>query len=1264
MPTYFDMQKLRAAQPGPQRVFGQELLRPKTDIATIESVYGGVVMTNFVAEGFEFANLNRPVSEERDFNYNPGRFFRDNPQHQWFLEITRNDEDAFEAVLGTVNESQMLAMIENQKRVMEQYAAFEADPVAGWIGAIGGAIFDLPMLLAPGAGAMVGFAKAAKTMAAARRISAARLATLGAAENIAFEAARKQRDVTVGGREFALAGALGGVVGGAIGGVFPRAGGVVFDAQLAAATRSRAGGTKRPFAREGAAEAPAETPEPKSVGAAAVAREEDLDLPFGGGSMGHAWLPFAEALRTPKQRWLNAVTDNPDDPGVAGFFREFSKMVRVETVTRGEKAGVSIRPDENWEEITRSFFGPEWLGGLYAKYQIGYAKLAENLGDGFMARASREPIFRERFDSITRYNKPGLTKGEFQKLMWRWAQHEGRGLDSENVFRHFLPKDILPNELDEVRAAVRQAANDTDDVSNRAWSQWFEDGLVDTPEPPIPFYWAQLWKREATLDDEAGAAEFLVYNQGWDPPEQWLVSEGFIQPGQFARNMDAETTARARDEWSFRQAEKIRDDAEKLLEKARKDLRAAEDEAVEAAFARTDKRVADLQERVSFWESQIDNAKTVGQRQKATAKLQKAEAELDDLATEVEEARLRMQTREGMLAELDYAARRAKGRAEREAVVAAQKKLQRAATKEEEAVEKTKAAIDESRIDPLARARNMVRNINSTLTDQENIYGFAMADYDVGRAGTSPNLHPRNIDVTRSVADFDPRLDRYMETDPERILEAYFQHMAPRDALQRAYGTQDLEEHFRPFIDKLPAHMRHDAGEDIKAILDRGLGRHLARDPDARWWSSVLRSVNVVSFLGLGSIAQASDLSILHAALGSTSMTKTIGAVVKEYFSTDKAVRRALTQMDRPQLMALIYGLEQTAAQGGRARRLFELDPEVAKRGLGRPGSAWNHLTRGTHKAAEVAADGFMEINLMQHWNRAITRLLRKAGMRQLVTWGEKGWDTIPESYQATLRSRGIGPKDIEEFQRLFKERNVELVPGLKLPDIDRWPAAARRKMERAVEIASGVGVVMPTLGDMPRWTNSPLGALFFQFTGFAYSSQNKFLRRVAQDPTATSHMQALFMALFFTTMANGARATLRGDVDEWAESWETPEGAVQNMYEMFLRGPFAVAWSGSAAELLTSQLGRPANQGLEALGLRPVVPSVSRFQERSGLGRALGPTFAQGERLLRLTREGAAAVTGGSEEWDQFQRTFRRYAPGAGLTTLYGLDAVLGEPD
>jgi hypothetical protein len=344
-----------------------------------------------------------------------------------------------------------------------------------------------------------------------------------------------------------------------------------------------------------------------------------------------------------------------------------------------------------------------------------------------------------------------------------------------------------------------------------------------------------------------------------------------------------------------------------------------------------------------------------------------------------------------------------------------------------------------------------------------------------------------------------------------------------------------------------------------------------------------------------------------------------------------------------------------------RARRLLQLDPTLARHGSGRPGSTRWHLSRKLMKGSETAAKGMMTLNFMAHWNRAQSRGVRKAAIMQLVT---EDFDKLPANYQAVMRSRGIGPQDMAQFKKLHGEHSVELAPGLRFPDVDNWPASARAKLERAIEVADGRAIIMPTLGDMPRWANTPLGAIFFQFTGFAYSSQNKFVRVLMQDPTAASHMQALFLALFLTVMAQGARAVLSSRTEEFVESWQSPDGVAQNLYEMYTRGPFAVAWSTAAADLAVGMTGRAGNQALQKLGLPSLLPQPSRFAERDLMSRTMGPSYTMGQRMMRMGAEGGAALTGGAEEQDQFWRTAKRYTPGAGLTQLYGLDALLGDED
>lgn len=1276
MPSYLDIQRLRARQPVARQPVGQELLAPTPEGPNIfEAAGAGFKTTNLVSQAVAVWNRKRPEDRTPDPNWNPATYLRENPDYQWILDLTRQDEDAFEAILSTINESDLLALIQNQEQVMNEHRAFAAHPVAGVTGAVAGVIADLPMLLVPGAGLARGLATTAKTMNAARRIGAFRLGAIGAGENAAFEAIASKRDITKGWEEIAFAGAVGGALGGVIGGVAPKSVGVsVSPAMRAASQASEATNANKLFSRGGArterpeAQVPVEEPQLRSVGAAAVGDEVDPTLgqfpraaPIGGQTI-RKYVPFSAHFTSVKSRWLTLSEQFKDSQGVRDFVGQLGRFVRYEAVQKGEMEGVSVRGD-TVQEISQRYMGAQWFGKLQTVAQDEYSRLAEDLSDGFMRKRAQEPVFRARGNFIRRLSKRGLNKTEFRKLTTWWTLFEQNSLDSEKVFQKFLPSDIRPEELNRVRQAVKRVAEETDDVMRRAWDEWYEAGLVETPEPPMAWHLPQMWNREGIQADENMFLDVVKHNMELEPPEPWLIQQGLLSEGQKFSDLDTAGRAAAEDEWAFFRAEEIRDKAEAALNKAKGALTEAEDEAVDAAMARYDRLIEAQSKKVRVWEEKLATAKTNDADEFARRNLIKAETRYQKLLDEAESAQDALRTRDNLLEGLNDAIRRTKNRTERARLLKARTGLSKAEKKTAAAQEQVAAGVDEAEVDPDILARGFAKGLRRTMEEEENIHGFATRGIDeIGFAGKTSHQHPRVINLRRSIASFDDRLYDLLEMDPDTLLHSYFSHMGPRAALAKTFGTTDVEEAFQPLIEALPdATLRREAAEDVRALTDRLLGRHLARSPDARWFSSLFRNFNVASFLQMSLLSQTGDVGIAHAALGTKNVRKTLSRAARA-FAPGKPMHKAMEQMSNPQLKALIYGYENTAAMVGRTQKLTEMDPTLAKRGVGPIGSPIYHMTRKLYTASEMTAQGVMELNLMNRWHKTQTAAFRYAAFQQLVEFGEKGWDSIDEVYQGVLRSRGVGPKELNRIFKRFQETKTELEDGIAFPDLNKWNAEDFTLLERAVDTASSSAVIAPTLGDLPRGVNNPLGAMFFQFTGFSYSAQMKFLTRFQQNPMYGPNLHALFMSATFVLAANAARAHLLGRSQEWSESWETPEGVTQNMYEMFTRSPFAVAWTTAATELALSQFARPSNALLEKAGLPPLVPGVSRFQERQGLARAMGPSWTTAERFMTLGREGANALTGDEAAQESFQKTLARTLPGAGLAKLYMLDAVLGE--
>lgn len=1252
MPTLFDRAIQRAAQPIDPTPEPSPLRGQDTPLAT--SFIEGAKATNLVVTAVKVLQKDKAEQTEADPNWLPGTFLQEAPELQWFLDAAAEDEDLFDAAHSTQNETELRQVVGDYQTRLEQMQETFDNPVSGVAGMAAGAIFDVTSLI-PGLGVVKGARATLVAADRARRVAALRLGAFGAVEQGAFTRLEAELDPSVGAGELAFNTGIGTVLGAAIGSAIP----------AAALVRKYDPGTLESLQRAGKAQpgvldraAPkAPTPEPtatvrpQSVGAAATdevgAAGLDLPDPTRTGSLGRRFFG-AEFFRSIKQRQLNMLADNPQDPAVQEWAGLMGKMMRWAVPTVGEEAGLTSRANTVEEIIYGRYHGTAYKGAFDAGLRGIFRGLQQDLGDGFMRYGLNESIPALQGNFLKKTFKPGVNRAEFDRMSLMVARRRAAGQD-EGAAAEAVIAQTLGERIDlPATNRLAKALNEATDLETGLYRRIGEDVKAAGLDPDDLVDLNGVYRPQTYFVDMIVAAEdefvdLLTYNMGWNPPDEF-VAEFF---GEGKRWVDLTPTEQdeVRAVWVETKADKLADRAEQRFAQAMAKMGAKKGEAEAAALRRFEREVVTLRERQVAAQRRYENAKTTAGTMRFARELATLETELRVAETALGQAKALLRTSDG-LKTLLRSARKAGQRAEQKAARSATKALGKAEKQAGKAEAATKKPFtDEADLEKLAR--KMARSIQSSLSKRDSAFGFMMGG--VEDTGVTGRLHPRNINWDRSILEGDPRLEKFLDMDREQLLNSYINQVAPRIAFKEVFGVEDLDEIFTEAAGALPGALRTDALADINAIQDKLLGRNLLNaDPSIRFISRFLKNANIPIFLGSAGLSLPGDVMLTHLAAEVPGVTRTMRNLMKTLKPgrSTTSFQDWANKFDRNTLMSMVVGPRAVADMSSRQAALAALQADPTLRGLGRPGSRTWLMTKELGRYGEMGANAMMRVNGMNLWNVRQDMALRMTVMAHLWAEGKKGLSGMQPGFAARLRSAGITETKLERLVAEYSAKNVTY-EGVILPDVDNWSKAAMEDMSRVIDTFSANGIIAPGLGEMPRFANDALGSLMFQFQGFGYAAQAKLVRNVQAkgvgDPIV---LQGLLFMMLMTGISDMARETVNGRGPEYAESWSTPEGATQRVFNMFTRSPLAVSSVNTMAELMVNVAGRPGNQALKRIGLPAMIPQNSRLREREWFSILGGPGVATVNNLGAAAVSGLAAAADPESNFESFAANAQRVMP------------------
>lgn len=347
------------------------------------------------------------------------------------------------------------------------------------------------------------------------------------------------------------------------------------------------------------------------------------------------------------------------------------------------------------------------------------------------------------------------------------------------------------------------------------------------------------------------------------------------------------------------------------------------------------------------------------------------------------------------------------------------------------------------------------------------------------------------------IADNDAEM--FLKNDAVEVLNSYVHKMGSDIALSRAFGRADMKgqldalaKEFQEALSKTktPAERRklekayRSDKSDLEAMRDLLRGHFNKHDPDSliAQGGIALRDITYMTSLGgvtLSSIPDIARQTMVHG------IQRSFGDLLDNINLAPE-----LKKMRIEDLKESGFLLERVLAS--RLMTLADVNDPFARGTM---------LTRVTGSMAQ----GFSKLTLINHWNdlqKAVAATLTQNRILRSVSGKNLSKDDV-----AYLRFLGIDEGAQQTIAQQYAKHGAKdgeaFVAGLK--NWDDTPAVRQAEMafKAALRKEADTVVVSKGVADAPIVSNTPIGKLLFQFTGFLFASHQRTLMRGLQQADA-----------------------------------------------------------------------------------------------------------------------------------------------------------------
>jgi|GEM_PF-479228 len=452
----------------------------------------------------------------------------------------------------------------------------------------------------------------------------------------------------------------------------------------------------------------------------------------------------------------------------------------------------------------------------------------------------------------------------------------------------------------------------------------------------------------------------------------------------------------------------------------------------------------------------------------------------------------------------------------------------------------------------------------------------------IGRAGFTKS---------RSLLIPDERIEDFLESDINHVMESYLRQVGPEIELTAQFGSKDMGEQIRQVTEeytqlikdaktpkeraKLEKQREADL-RDIGAMRDRLIGTYGApSDPRSFFVRAgrVARNINFLRLLGGMTISAATDLMRPMMQHGLRKSLRPMGTMLRN-MSAIKVATKDLREM--------AVGLDYVLST--RTKAIADLTDPYSRRSAFERGLNW-----GTQK--------FGNWTLMNQWNTALkswsgliiqSRILDNA---QLQAAGKE----VPQKEIRKMAQVGIDQNMLRRIGDQFSKHGEDM-DGLLTGHSHLWDdRAVREAFQSAVLKDVDSTVVTPGVGDTPLIMSKEVGKMILQFKTFIFAQHNRVIASGIQQGDASFYLGAL------GTIALGAMVY----VMKQKLSGRDIDYSPNNLVKEGIDRAGMIGWLSEPLNAVENFSG-----GRFGLGAMFGAPPVSRFQSRNAIGALLGPTF------------------------------------------------------
>lgn len=452
----------------------------------------------------------------------------------------------------------------------------------------------------------------------------------------------------------------------------------------------------------------------------------------------------------------------------------------------------------------------------------------------------------------------------------------------------------------------------------------------------------------------------------------------------------------------------------------------------------------------------------------------------------------------------------------------------------------------------------------------------------IGRAGFTKS---------RSLLIPDERIEDFLESDINHVMESYLRQVGPEIELTAQFGSKDMGEQIRQVSEeytqlikdaktpkeraKLEKQREADL-RDIEAMRDRLIGTYGApKDPRSFFVRAgrVARNVNFLRLLGGMTISAATDLMRPVMQHGLSKPLRPMGAMLRNMAAVKVATK---------DLREMAVGLDYVLST--RTKAIADLTDPYSRRSAFERGLNW-----GTQK--------FGNWTLMNQWNSALkswsglivqSRILDNA---QLLAAGKE----VPKKEVRKLAQIGIDQSMLRRIGEQFAKHGEDM-DGLLTGHSHLWDdRAVREAFQSAVLKDVDSTVVTPGVGDTPLMMSNEVGKMILQFKTFIFAQHNRVIASGIQQGDASFYLGAM------GTIALGAMVYVMKQKLSGRDIDYSPNNLVKEGVDR----AGMIGWLSEPLNAVENISG-----GRFGLGAMFGAPPVSRFQSRNAIGALLGPTF------------------------------------------------------